>query len=858
MHPSFSRRARTRASIGLLARASLILCGGTLLGTECSATDHTWVAQTDNWNNGLHWNPLSVPGNGDNAILPQNSNTSYTVTFDGNYSNGNVLSDLKMSGYFSVGVEHDTTLNQTGANHDMYTTREYIGYDGRGVAIYNQSKSTNNTYDLEVGWDSAASGAYNLSGDGYLLANYELIGVGSSGTFTQTGGINSSGYVTIGSLSGTGVYMLQGGALTSLSVYARAGGTFNHSGGTFLGIINVEGGTYDLSGTGAFDGTYPNQLNITSGVFSQTGGSLGSTTVTQSGGTIDGTLVNTGSFIYSGGTFNGKLQNQGAVTFNADFFAFGGIENNTTMMIAAGRTVFGGHGFANYGIVNLNGGMLEVSGVNNVDSFVNDGVLSGNGTIYALIPFVNSATITQNGGNLILQTYTGVSDQNLGAISLAAGYVTQLAGSMNFLNNGVVNLNGSTITGTGAFVNGIGGSLIGTGTITSAFSNSSGYIDVTGGALIVSQTFNNTGTIHLSGAGSSLLGGTIANTGSIEGTGNVGNAVTNSSGGTIEAIGGTLNLGGSLTNSAGGLIAASGGNKILVTQGLATNAGTINLTGGTFDNNGHALNNIGEISGYGIFRSLKLTNNGKITFTGGTTTINGDVTNQTGHSIAVAHDPAIFTGNVINNGTFKTTASTVTFAASYTENGTFISDPATQNFQDLTISSTGALVGGEGDVFSIAGNLLNKSTQREAWDTRYAEIKLIGGHTHTLAWSGADLGADMSGFDNNFAIGTLLVASGDSLTLEDGDANPGAAIYVTTLDFAGGLAQIASVVGNGVNIDYDPSQPGNAYLQGATYSLQGGGVIQAVPEPGSIVLLSMALALAFARGRKGRSEFVAR
>ena len=59
--------------------------------------------------------------------------------------------------------------------------------------------------------------------------------------------------------------------------------------------------------------------------------------------------------------------------------------------------------------------------------------------------------------------------------------------------------------------------------------------------------------------------------------------------GTIESMGGTLSLGGPLTNPAGGLLAVDAGSKMFITGGLAANAGIINLTGGTFDNGGNAV-----------------------------------------------------------------------------------------------------------------------------------------------------------------------------------------------------------------------------------------------------------------------------
>ncbi len=920
----------------------------TLLAVTLRApADDVWNGFSGNWSNSGAWSG-GAPGNNTVAFLPQNAASTYSVAFDGNYYfnsifDYDILGTLKMSGYFSNGVSNSTILDQTLSNHQLLTYGdEYIGYDGKGLAIYNQSAGSNyistgqTLGSLYVGYGETASGAYNLSGGALSTLDSstyssgqdaEYIGYFGAGTFSQTGGANltdnefvgglgisttgaysqmagsnttsnlsvggflaessytlDGGTLSVGhelindsgiftqtggthtpsSLSLSGTFYLQGGTLNAANVHLAEGGTLNnsggtftgvvgvergtlnHSGGTFTGVIDVEGGTFNLSDTGAFSGTFANQINVSDGVFIQTGGSLGpATVVTQTGGTISGTLVNTGSFIYSGGTFSGALTNRGAVTFNADFSA-GSIENDATMTIGAGRTIVARTNVLdNEGLITLNGGTIASQGAVMFNA-INNGIISGYGAINTLGggQFSNNVLLLQGGGNLSLNS--GLV-QNYGTISLAPGYATQIVGTSTLQSAGVVNLNGSSILG-GNFTNAAGGSLIGPGTITGAFVNSGGYIDVNGGALNISQAFTNTGIIHLSSSTSTLLGGAILSTGSIEGTGNVGNAVTNY--GTIEAIGGTLNLGGTLDTRVGELITAGTGNKILVSQGLATNSGTINLTGGTFDNNSHPLDNTGQISGYGTLRTSGLTNNGSITFTGGTTAINGDVTNQSGKTIRVAYNPAIFTGNVTNNGTFKTTATTVTFAGTYTENGTFVSDPATQNFQNLVIGSTGALVGGAGDVFNIAGDLLNHSKQKTGWDTRNAEIEFTGGGSHTLAWSGADLGPGEAGYDENFAIGSLLLSASNSLILQDGNVDGGAAIYVGTLDLMGGLGQISSIIGNGVTIHYNASLPGNAYLYGATYALAGGGFITAVPEPRGVVLLGLGSVLILMRSRK--------
>src|SRR5205085_1022683 len=129
----------------------------------------------------------------------------------------------------------------------------------------------------------------------------------------------------------------------------------------------------------------------------------------------------------------------------------------------------------------------------------------------------------------------------------------------------------------------------------------------------------------------------------------------------------------------------------------------------------------------------------------GTSTINGNVTNQGGHQIRVAFTPAIFTGTVTNNGIFKNTATTITFAAQYFENGTFISDPADNFFSNVSIGENGAWVGGFGDRFILAGDLINSSTNKTGWQTSQAELRLTGGVNHHLSAMGTDLGIDFSG-----------------------------------------------------------------------------------------------------------------
>ena len=153
-------------------------------------------------------------------------------------------------------------------------------------------------------------------------------------------------------------------------------------------------------------------------------------------------------------------------------------------------------------------------------------------------------------------------------------------------------------------------------------------------------------------------------------------------------------LTGSIANPAGGLIRISTGNELLVNSGLAANAGVISLTGGTFDNGGHAIVNTGEISGYGTFASGGLTNNGTVTFGGGTATINGDVLNSAGKVMGVSFGSALFTGNVVNSGTFKITGGSATFAGTFSNTGTLVTNTTGQMFSTLAMMPGGTMSGG--------------------------------------------------------------------------------------------------------------------------------------------------------------------
>ena len=194
----------------------------------------------------------------------------------------------------------------------------------------------------------------------------------------------------------------------------------------------------------------------------------------------------------------------------------------------------------------------------------------------------------------------------------------------------------------------------------------------------------------------------------------------------------------------------------------------------------------------------------------------------------------------------KTTGAVSRFLATFTNSGSFISDPSDNFFDSIAIGDKGALIGGMGDRFFVSGDLLGRPLLH-SWNTSDAQLIFAGGLRHLLSVMGDDRGADFSGYENNFAWGTLTLGAGEQLTL-DGDA--GSALYVRSLVLAGGIDQISNITGNGLNIYYHLGDPTNAYLNGQTYALAGGGQIAPVPEPASIIFGCLTALLALGRRRR--------
>jgi hypothetical protein len=354
------------------------------------------------------------------------------------------------------------------------------------------------------------------------------------------------------------------------------------------------------------------------------------------------------------------------------------------------------------------------------------------------------------------------------------------------------------------------------------------------------------------------------------------------SSGTYNLQGGSLQAANVLINS-GGVINQTGG-SLTATAGL-TNQGTYTMAGGTLS--GATLTNNATFSGYGTITTTTgagFNNYGTMTLTGGASLVSGDFTNQSSGFLYITTNPATFTGNVVNNGYLKVQGafpgdeSIFIRLGTFTNNGTYSTDPATQVFDNLIVGTAGSFEGGAGDKFVISGDFINHSTRNLAWNTVQSDLVFTnvpaGSLNHLLSLPGADLGQTRAGYTNNFAWGSLDLTK-QTLTLADGNLTPGGAFYVGSIlgvTLEGG--KVTDIFGNGLDIYYNSDLAANAYLDGLTYELMGGGYLAPVadgfqalnrdlltgramavqtPLPASVWLfLSGLLGLGLLRGRKFR------
>jgi len=334
-------------------------------------------------------------------------------------------------------------------------------------------------------------------------------------------------------------------------------------------------------------------------------------------------------------------------------------------------------------------------------------------------------------------------------------------------------------------------------------------------------TFNQSGGLHLEPIGSRIMGGTY-----------------NLSGGQFTTDG-APNYGLQIENN--GTFSQTGGSTFLSAGGSIDDTSTYNLAGGALTANRWYYPEIPSILNNGTFNYsggsmyLRLedgTENEGIFINNGTANLSGNGTRTVN-------------GNVVNNGTWKTTHTTAEYTGTFTNNGAYISDSAAQYFADLIVGESGYLVAQFKDEFYIGGDFINHSMMNNDWNTMHAYLAFFEGsdNLHDVYLTGVDYGQTMSGYAKNFSWGTWDITD-DYLTLYDGNEELGAGLYLREIWGAEITPEmvVANLIGfEGLTIYYMPHLPGNDYLGGFAYNLTGGGQLAPVPEPATILLVTSGL-----------------
>ncbi len=629
----------------------------------------------------------------------------------------------------------------------------YVGLNTTGVL--NQTGGVLNVSgQLFLGYYNGSAGVYNLSA-GTLNTISADVGYSDTGVFTLSGtgidNVTGTDGTANGSLSlavntgSTGTFNLNGGTLTAGYVRGGSGtSTFNFNGGTLTAGASATDFLQNF--THAYVQAGGATIN-TNGYNVAVAQALASGTAS---GTTDGGLLKLGA---------GTLTLSGASTYTGDTGVSAG-----TLAVGSGGSVTGGNIYVGTGAT------LAIAGTGSVRP-------GGSYELDVEGTTASPASVTLSGtGNLSTgQVTIGGDDGTTGTFTQSGGTFTINNGNALYLGSKSGSSGSYTLSGTGSLS--AGEALIGYGG-TGLFTQSGGTFTINGYGFFLGGNSGGSGSYNLSGSGSLSTGD--AHVG-YDGTG-----LFTQSGGTFTTNGHTLFLG--YDTGSSGTYNLSGGtlNVGAVTSGNPGTSGT-----STFNFNGGTLQASAS----------------NTSFFGGLTTANvqagGAKVDTNGFNVTVAqnllHDT---TGGAAatDGGLTKLGAGTLTLtgANTYTGNTTVSAGTLILNVGSTASRLFQANPGGQiqyNGGFVVGGNLAGSGTQSVLGGGATFSSPTAGVLT---IFNGATLNVGgPTDFEEVNNSGTVAVASGQTLTWNNGQNNLGTLTVSGTANTSGWASTGVITVNNG-------------------------------------------------------------
>ncbi len=716
---------------------------------------------------------------------------------------------------------------------------------------------------------------YTVAGQGSLLAGGGLFFLQGGSQFNvQSGGGATFNVLYAGNNAGPGTVTV-GGAGSSLS-----------AGTIWVGITST--GTVNVNAGGSM--TASNALNLTNGAVNINGGAANFPNIVYQGGALNfiaGSLTTHQNLeVASSGLILHAATSSGVINGSADLNSSQQLTTTGSTTIDLGQTL------------TLDGGALTT------------GSLIINGSLA-----FNSGTLGITGAGGLTIGSGGLLGSNL---TLATGQTLNISQSATVSAGSTLNLNGGSFSA-GAFVNN-GRALDGGSIVLSSLSNNAGAYFFVGQNLIAtaSGASTNAGEIQLGGADATLTGAsTLTNTGLIHGDGHLAINVANSPGGKIRVENGSvLNFDGSTTANAGN-VSLLGGAATFAQAFTNGAAGTITGHGGLIFNAGFTNQGTMQLSSGGTDIYGTVTNSGAGSITTGSgsiTTFYNNVTHSGAQIRTAVGGFTVFFGNVQGAGPF-TGPGTVDFEGTYLPGNAGANVSFASN---VTLGNTAAIVMNDGGTTEITGvpsfNSGSSMTVNNGilrFNVNSGAATVAAGVTATIA-SGATL--ELAGSVSALSSGTGAPAPAGRVNIVNNSAAPGLLVsgthqQVSNIDGSGttqvnagsdltsnhiiqgaliiggtlknpGLVTIDASDSNGNPLaktepavssepverssgDWQPAAGvgSPSAVDGGTQSVLGGvaaidGTTAAVPEPASLVLMSLGIVawlIRAARARRSRA-----